>query len=326
MWFPVHQFGSVALAAGPATVAQRLLADPDGLVRTATADALTAMGPQLQRWGRRVAALPVTTARATGSDQLGCVELAWSGAEDATGWPALTGQLVVAPAGPAGARLRFFSRRSPHAELATSRLDRLHRHRIVQVSVQRFLRDLGRQVDDTGARPSPGHLERFDRTPMFVHHLQPLDVASDVAQARLVVDLPDLAQRATTTAVSGVHGPLRAGRFRAPARPAVLTRLGQTGDPACVWVGWRGDEEATGWPQLELALLIEARRHGSTLALLSAREPGYDLSRPRSDKHHRDRILRSVGPAFAEALRERLAVGSPGAASSPRPQLASARR
>ncbi|MFU8841186.1 MAG: hypothetical protein ACNA8R_10770 [Nitriliruptoraceae bacterium] len=323
----LHQYASVPLAASPATVYERLQADPDGLVQQATAEALTAMGPHLRRWGLRISALPTTTARPIGPEQLGGVEAVWSGAEDATGWPALSGQLVVSPAGPAGSRLRFFSRRSPHAELTTSRLDRLHRQRIVHVSIQRFLHELGRHLDDPVARRPTGRLARFDLAPMFVHALQALDGAAGAAHARLTGHLQALAEEATAIAVTSAHEPLHAGRFRAPAGPDVQTRLARTSEPAGAWVGWRGDEEATGWPQLDLALLIEETgAGGSRLAILSTREPGYDLSVPRIDKQPRDQILRSAGPAVAAAIRDHLSSGSTGPGSDRRPQLASAGR
>lgn len=324
-FLPLHQYASVAVAASPATVSERLFADPNGLVQQATAEALTAMGPHLRRWGLRISALPTTTANPTGPDQLGCVEISWSGTEDETGWPALSGHLVVSPAGPAGSRLRFFSRRSPDAVRGTRWLDRLHHQRIVHVSIQRFLQELGRHLDDPGARPPTGHLTGFDRAPMFVHALQALDGASGAAHAGLLAELQQLAEQATTTAVTSAQVPLHTGRFRAAASPAVQTRLAQTGEPAGAWVAWRGDEEATGWPQLDLALLIEAGLDGSRLAVLSAREPGYDLSVPRIDKHPRDRILRSAGPAFATAIRDHLASGLADPGPDHQPQLVAAR-
>jgi hypothetical protein len=310
MMVPLHQYASVPLALSPEAVCERLVADPQDVVRRATADALTAMGPHLRRWGQGIAALPTTTASTSGSEALGCVELVWAGAEEATGWPALTGHLVVTPAGPAGSRLRLFSRRSPHGGLATSRLDRLHRQRIVHASIQRFLRDLGHHLDDRGARPPSAHVVGFDRAPMFVHHLQELSGGSGATYERLTTDLRGSAERATAMAVTGARATLQAGRFRAPARPAVRVRLAQAGEPACAWVAWVGDEEATGWPQLELALLVDAHPTATRLALLSTREPGYDLSLPRIDKHQRDQILRSAGPAFAAAVRDGLADGS----------------
>src|SRR5680860_115195 len=173
-FLPLHQYASVPLSVSPEQVSARLVADPHGVVSQATADALTAMGPHIRRWGLQISELPTTTASPIGSDEFGSVEVAWAGTEDATGWPALIGRIVVVPAGPAGSRLMLFSRRSPHAELATSRLDRLHCERIVHVSVQRFLQDLGRNLDDPGTRPPTAHLARFDRAPMFVHHLQAL--------------------------------------------------------------------------------------------------------------------------------------------------------
>lgn len=151
---------------------------------------------------------------------------------------------------------------------------------------------------------------------MFVHAVQALTGESGVAHTRLLADLQGLAEQATTAALAGARELLHAGRFRAPANPTVQTRIAQAGEPACAWVSWQGDEEATGWPQLELALLIDAGPDGSRLALLSTREPGYDLSVPRIDKQQRDQILRSAGPAFAHVVRDRLAIESTGAGHS----------
>lgn len=324
-FLPLHQYASIPLAASPATVAGRLLADPDPLVQEATAEALTVLGPHLRRWGLMPSAIPTTIARVAGPYELGGVEVVWSGPEETTGWPALTGQLVISPAGPVGTRLRLFSRRSPHAELS-SRLGHLHRQRIVHLSIQRFLHELGRHLDDPGARPPTGHLQRFDRTPMFVHALQAIDSEAGAVHTRLTGDLHALAEQATTTAVTGAHELLHTGRFRAPADPAVRTRPAQTGEPAEVWVAWRGDEEATGWPELDLALLIETGADGPRLAILSTREPGYDLSLPRLDKKPRDQILRTAAPAFAAAIRDHLDTRTTDDATDRRPVLVSAGR
>ncbi|MEX1163451.1 MAG: hypothetical protein WEB03_07710 [Nitriliruptor sp.] len=321
---PVHQYTSVPLAASPEEVCERLLADPSGAVRRATADALSVMGPHIRPWGLRISALPTTTASPTGPGELGCVEVTWSGPEEKTGWPALTGQLVAVPAGPGGSRLLFFSRRSPQGGLDTGRVDRRQGQHIVHVSIHRFLQDLADHLDDRGARPPTANVAGFERSPMFVHHLQALEGEAGAAHGCLEADLQKLAERATATALADAREPLRAGRFRAPASPAVRSRHARVGEPACAWVGWHGDEEATGWPQLELALLIEAHPGGTRLALLSRRAPGYDLSRPRADKQQRDQILRSAGTAFAGAVRDGLTGTSAGQSSSQRPHLVSA--
>ena len=314
-FLPLHQYASVPLAASPEQVCARLLADPHGLVSQATADGLTAMGPHIHRFGFRISELPTTTASPIGSEAFGSVEVVWAGTEDATGWPALTGRLVVAAAGPTGSRLMLFSRRSSDAELVTSRLDRLHRQRIVHLSIQRFLQDLGRHLDDPNRRPATAHPAPFDRAPMFVHHLQAFDGEPGAVHDHLITDLQGLAERATSAALASARKTLHAGRFRAPAAPTIETRSAPAGEPASAWIRWRGDEEATGWPQIEFALLVEARPAGSRLALLSTREPGYDLSRQRIDKRQRDEILRTAGPALTAALCDELT----GPASLPQP-------
>ena len=304
MPLPFHLYASVPVAADAVTAHRRLAADVEDRVSTATADALAALGPHVTRWGLTVSVLPITTARMTKPDELGAAELAWRGDEETTGWPALTGTLVVAPQSGQRSRLLFLSRRSPHAELATVRLDRLHRQRVVHVAIQSFLRELAHRLGgDTASTPAIGSgAGAFGRRAMFLHHLRDLDVDPDVAHQWLLEGLDDVASPATAVAVTRAHAPLEAGRFRAPARPHVEAWHGRPDEPATVWICWVSDEEATGWPQLELALLVEAYQERARLAVLSPRESGYDLSRNRVDKHQRHRILQQAGADFVAAL------------------------
>ena len=308
MPLPFHLYGSVPLAGGATTLHRALTATLTDRVSTATASALTALGPQITRWGLTVTALPTTTTRMTNPHELGGGEVTWHGDEAATGWPALTGRLVITPQSRHRARLLLLSHRSPDAELATDRIDRLHRRRIVEVSVQRFLHELARNLDgDTGdTAASDGVTRAFDRSPLFLHHLQDLDTDPDTARGWLLTGLDDLATHATTVAISRAHAALEAGRFRSPAQPRVQARPARPQDPATAWIRWTGDEEATGWPQLDLSLLVQAHGDRAALAVLSAREPSYDLSRNRIDKHQRHQILQQAGAALAAALTDQL--------------------
>jgi hypothetical protein len=308
MPLPFHQYASVPAAADAATLHRRLTVDVEEQLSTATASALTALGPLIRRWGLAVSALPSTTIRKTERGELGVAEIAWRGDEAATGWPALTGRLVVTPQPGQRSRLLFLSRRSPQAELATNRLDRQHRQRVVTVSIQRFLHDLAHQLaGDTAGAPATGAGARaFDRRPVFLHHLQDLDADPDAARDWLLAGLDDLAMTATAAAVSHADAALDAGRFRASARPHIETRPARPDEPATVWIRWVSDEEATGWPQLDLGLLIEAYRDRARLAVLSPREPGYDLSLNRLDKHQRHQILQQASATLAAAFADEL--------------------
>jgi hypothetical protein len=321
---PLHQYASVPVAASATEIHRRLRADVHDLVAAATADALTTMGRQAERWGLRITQVPVTAGRATEPTELGSIEVGWVGREDTTGWPALTGRLAVVPSSETSCRLLFVSPRSPRAELATGRLDRLHRQRLTHVSIQRFLHYLARQLSepDRRAKVDSAHVESFDSTPMFVHHLETLAHDPAVVRELIMADLVGLAERATTVAVERARGHLTAGRFRAPAAPTIQTRPARPGEPASVWIGWRSDEEATGWPNLDLTILVEAHDLGSRLLVLSPREPGYDLSVNRSDKQRRNQILARAGADLAEALHDALAEAAPvQAAAEARPMV-----
>ncbi len=321
---PLHQYASVPVAANATEIHRRLRADVHDLVAAATADALTAMERQAERWGLRITEVPVTAGRATEPTELGSIEVGWVGREDATGWPALTGRLVVVPEAETSCRLLFVSPRSPHAEIATDRLDRLHHQRLTHVSIQRFLHDLARQLSrrDRRAEVDSAHVGSFDRTPMFVHHLETLVHEPAIVRELLVSDLVGLAERATADAVERARDLLAAGRFRTPAAPTIQTRPARPGEPASVWIGWRSDEEATGWPDLDLAILVEAHDHGSRLLVLSPREPGYDLSVNRIDKQQRHQILARAGADLAATIHNELAEVPPVPAPAPARPLA----
>lgn len=85
-------------------------------------------------------------------------------------------------------------------------------------------------------------------------------------------------------------------------------------------LSWRGDEEATGWPELLLAVVVEPHGHGSRLAVLSTREPRYDLSTSHLDKQQRHAVLQQAGQDVARALAAEAATSGAGArAPAPRP-------
>lgn len=310
MSLPLHQCASTPLVAGPEQAQERLLADPEGLVQQATADARAVLGPQSHLWGLPATQFPSAGAHVVGSDQIGYLEVTWGGPEDATGWPSLTGQLVIAPEGGGTARLRFLTSRSPQGELATGRVGRFHRRRVVRVAIQRFLYELAQRLDDPLPRPVPGQASRSSQAPMFVHHIREFDGPSGPARDRLVSELGELAEHATAEAITGAQERLAAGRFRGPAAPVVQARLARPDEPACAWVGWRSDEESTGWPRMELALLLGAHAGGTKLVVLSTREPNYDLSRLRIDKQQRDQILRTAGPAVGDAIVDAIGAGT----------------
>lgn len=305
---PYHQLASVPLAVDAASSGRRLTADVETLVSTATAGALTILGSRSVQWGLSVTELPTTTARTTGSDELGIAEVTWGGDEAATGWPALTGRLVVTPQAGQHARLHLLSPRTPHAELVTDRLDRLHDARIVNVSIGRFLQDLAHHLDGTAAStPTIGPGARaFDRSPMFVHHLQDLDVDPDTVRFWLLDQLQEVATAATDVTVSKAADTVAAGRFRAATRPRVEAWAAGPDEPATAWIRWVSDEEATGWPHLDLALLVEACPHGSRFTALSTREPSYDMSRLRIDKQQRNQLLQQAPADLAIALADAL--------------------
>ena len=307
MVVPFHQYATVALASDAGEIADALRSDPQGLVAAATADALAALGTPAGTWGLSATALPEVQARRTDPDELGCLELEWCGNEDATAWPSLAGRLLVVPQPTAGCELLLVSTRSPQAELATRRLDRLHRRRVVDVAAQRFLRDLAGRIGAGSAPSTPSGPGSVERTPMFVHHLRAVAGDPQRIAHRLRANAADLADHATRAAVARSAAPLAAGRFRVAAAPRVDAHLATPGSLGVVRITWHAQEEASGWPELDLAIVIEAHaQRQARIAALSARPPGYDLSRNQSDKHQRDHLLRHAAAHLLEALCEQV--------------------
>jgi hypothetical protein len=299
---PFHQYASAPLGVTAAEAHERLARDIVAIVEAATADAITGMAPFIRAWGLTPTALPSVTARATAADELGGVEVSWSGTEDEIAWPALSARLLITPRRGGGSRVSLLSIRSPEAELRTRRIGSLHRRRLVDVAMQRFLHHLADQLDDPGPIHRAAGATRFDHTPLFVHHLRSSGPDPDAVLATLT-DAPEvLSARITDHVLSRTRAPLAAGRFRSAPDPTIDTRLVGPNEPGALLVGWSSNEEATGWPQLQLAIGIEATARGSRLVVLSAREPGYDLSRNRADKAQRHQILHEFGAHVADAV------------------------
>lgn len=302
---PWHLYGSVALDAAPGDVRDRLVADPAGSVTAATAAAITSVAPLVRAWGLTPSTLPTVTAQVAGLDDLGAVDLRWSGDERRTGWPNLRARLTVTPTTDGHTRLSFVSDRDPRTDLGTVRVGRAHRQRVLALAVRATLEALARELRFPIASARPG-ARSFDRTGHFVHHLRPLDGDAVALLRDLVSDGDDLAAAATAEAIERARGPLAAGRFRAPAEPRVTARPARPDELGSLRIGWKVDQESTGWPRQELALDVELVADGARLVVLADREPGHDLSVNRVDKHHRHAIAASVGAHVGEAVARRL--------------------
>jgi hypothetical protein len=307
---PFHTYASRALPAAPSAAHALLREAPERLVTSATAAALAAMTPLARAWGLSATRLPTVTARPTGDDELGSIEVTWTGEPRVTAWPSLTGRLVVDERPGAAHRLSFLSRRSPVAELSTTPLGRLHQRRLVQVAVQGFLSELVRELTPRiadAATPAPAVAGDVDQAPLFVHDLRVLGAEPGRVLAHLTNDPQALARRTTDAVVEELGDALAAGRFRAPPAPAVHVEVPAAGEVGALRIGWHSDEEATGWPAMHFAVVVEPHDRGTRLALLSAREPRYDLSVNRVDKRQRHDVLQHVGGAVARALTVELA-------------------
>ena len=305
MTAPWHQHASVPLPGSTSAIHARLVDDPADTVATATGRALARLEPLVRSWGLPPSTLPSVTAQPIEPDEIGAVELRWSGDEDATVWPSLVARLLVVPDHVAtGARLVFLTPRSPRAELATRRVGRVHRERIVDVAVQRFLHEVAAQVAGHNTlAPAGPPVTQFDRRPIFVHHVTRLPLDPTVLARHLAHHQLGLADRVTAAGLEAVAAPLAAGRFR--RRPDPETHVAPTppGSTGVLDLAWTSDEEATGWPQITLTLAVEAATAGtSRLLVLSRRMAGYDLSTNRMDKRARDQILRELGGHVATAL------------------------
>jgi len=311
MPIPIHLYASVPLAVPAATAAQRLRNDPGDLAAAATASSLRVLAPQAERLGLRPSALPTVRARMTDADEPGVIEVVWEGEEEATGWPSLAGLLLATPAPGETSRLLLVSSRSPRAGLTTGRLERLHRLRLVELAVQRFVHDLAGELDARMLTAPSWSVARYDRSPLFVHDVRTTDHDPDQLYRALATDIAGRAERATATVIARHGATLAAGHFRSVPAPDVQGEVAAPGEPGAVRIRWRSDEEATGWPDIDLLVTVEAGPVGARLSVLSPREAGFDLSLNRIDKQQRDHLLRHAGAELASALLEELAVDVP---------------
>lgn len=136
---PLRTFRPRLLPHPAEQVHARLTARAEPAVVAATARALTSCAPLLRRWGLVVRSLPSVAVAATREGQIGSVEVRWSGREDETGWPAMTGWLVVTPAGVHDSILALHSTRPATAGLQVPAWTDLHRQRAAELLVDRFL-------------------------------------------------------------------------------------------------------------------------------------------------------------------------------------------
>lgn len=230
---------------------------------------------------------------------------------------ALTAWLVTTPAGRGRSRLALVSYRSPRGELATAPLDRLHRQRLTRIAVQTFLRALADRLHDEVAPTSAtGRGTRHtDDSPTYLHDVVTLAAPVEDVVRQLLDDPLGRATRATDIAVAEAVSLLTAGAFRASADPRVAVRPATDDELGAVVVQWDDveqrwphlrREDATGWPTMTLTLAATPARRGSRLAVLSPREPGYDLSVNRVDKHVRDQLVRAAVTSFLTAIADEL--------------------
>lgn len=144
----------------PADEVHRLLtAEPQPLVSAATAAALTRSAPLLRRWGFVAHALPTITAEPSGAGELGSLTIRWRGAEDVTGWPAMTAQLLATSTGPAGSELTLATTRPSARGLHAPTLSELHRHHAIHVLLDSFLHEVADHLERAPARPLSRSLE-----------------------------------------------------------------------------------------------------------------------------------------------------------------------
>lgn len=316
MPLPFHQYASIPVTEPASELHERLLANSADAVASATARGLERLAPLVRSRGLTPSAVPTVDTRLTGEDEIGAVEVTWSGDEEVTAWPSMVGRMLVVPDAAGGSRLVFLARRSPAMELATIHLGRLHRRQVVNLAIQRFLHELATGLGATPAR-GPGGATSFDRQPQFVHHLRQLDADPQRLTEQLHADPDRLARNATDVAIGRAQDTLTAGRFREPPAPTVETRPARPGELGTLHVAWQSDEDATGWPALTLTLVVEAHEAGTELAVVSARTPGYDMSQNRVDKHQRDQVLRNVGADLADAICDDLALAAADASQDP---------
>ena len=139
--------------------------------------------------------------------------------------------------------------------------------------------------------------------PIHAHQDVPVAASPGDVCRRLHADGHTLVVSATAAALTAGEPLREAGGFRSRALPIVDTRPPDDDEVGCLVVRWGGDEDATGWPSLDLWVVPSPTPDGgSRLLLLSPRHPGVDLSTNRVDKQWRERLARTAVRSFATAL------------------------
>ncbi len=149
-------------------------------------------------------------------------------------------------------------------------------------------------------------------TPVHIHTTLPVRLGALLVAEQLRSTPAVLSAAATADAITAVAALLESGGFRTRALPTLEARLPEGDEIGHVVVRWRGDEDATGWPDMTIWVLAMPKTDDtSTLVLLSPRHPGFDMSTGRVDKVWRDRIARTAVRSFGSALRRLLETSAP---------------
>jgi hypothetical protein len=161
---PIRAFRPRLLPRSAEDAHARLTADAETAVVAATAQALTSCAALLRRWGLVVSTLPTVTVGPPPAGGIGAVEVRWRGREADTGWPAMTGWLVVTPSGADDSLVALHTTRPATAGLQVPAWTDLHRQRAADLLVDRFLGALADQLERTAvtgpARPRPAEVVR----------------------------------------------------------------------------------------------------------------------------------------------------------------------
>ena len=212
---PFHRLQSVHVKSSAPTTREKLLHNPGPAATDATATTLAELTPFLRGWGLRPTRLPTVTAPLPEPGTVGTLEVRWSGRDDETAWPAMTARLLVVPTtSPVGSRVVAWTHRSPATELTTTRLGSVHRHRVLALAMEGFLREMASQALGAAAGTVSGEISP---EPLFVHHIEPLHLAPVLAAralrqtAQLLGDAAATAARADLADVvqADVSGPRR---------------------------------------------------------------------------------------------------------------------
>jgi hypothetical protein len=156
--------------------------------------------------------------------------------------------------------------------------------------------------------------------PLYLFPPIPVDQPADEVHRRLTADPQAVVTAATAVALHRSAPLLRRWGLTPTSLPSTTSVAASERELGCVTIGWRGDEDATGWPATSAQLLVTPTGPRTcALTLATTRGPAVGLAAARLDHLHGRRAVHLAVSSFLRAVVEQVDRVEPAPTQAPEP-------